>query len=453
MSRSSQKRNIAIFIGGMTCSSCELLLERKIKNIPGVKSVDISHRSGIAKITAKEDETLDLPAITAAVEKAGYAVLQKGHATSMPLATDRNKWLEIGAALLIIFAAYKLLQTFDLISLAPSTSGILSVGGIFLIGLVAGTSSCLAVTGGLLLAMAARYNETHQSESTWQKFQPLLHFNVGRLLSYFVLGGIVGVLGQSITLSPRMSGFMTILVAVIMLWLALTILAVIPKGSFPIRPPKKLSRWIADLSESKHPAAPLVLGALTFFLPCGFTQSLQLAALASGSFLTGAMTMFIFALGTLPSLLGLSAISTAARGNFSRLFLRFSGALVLVLALFNLRSGIALTGLNFPSAESTELHMSSAPVVKGGSQEISMTVTPYGTYEPSILTIKAGVPVRWKVDGTEAFGCTSILTIPSLNITKALGKGENIVTFTAPEPGKLAFMCSMGMVRGSFNVI
>ena len=94
---------------------------------------------------------------------------------------------------------------------------------------------------------------------------------------------------------------MSIAVALIMLWLALMILQVIPKGSFPIRPPKTLSRWVANLSESDHPMAPFTLGAMTFFLPCGFTQSLQLVALASGSFVTGAFTMFIFALGTLPS--------------------------------------------------------------------------------------------------------------------------------------------------------
>ena len=81
-----------------------------------------------------------------------------------------------------------------------------------------------------------------------------------------------------------------------------------------------------------------------------------------------------------------------------------------------------------------------------------MKVTRYG-YEPSNLTIKAGVPVRWSVDGTGAAGCTSIMTIPSLNIVQALKGGENIIEFTASQKGQLAFMCSMGMVRGSFTVL
>lgn len=450
---SSHERFATVCIGGMTCPSCELLLEKRLKAVPGITHVDVDHKTGVARITAEARALPSLERISSVIEKAGYRVIDEGAPSVSTVSPDKRKWLEIGGSLLIIFALYTLLRAFDIVSLAPSTSGALSLGGIFVIGLVAGTSSCLAVTGGLLLALAAKHNEIHKAETPWQKFTPLLHFNIGRLVSYFVLGGLVGVLGQSITLSTRMSGYMNIFVALVMLWLALSILEIIPKGSFPIRPPKKLSRWIANLSESDHPAAPFTMGAFTFFLPCGFTQSLQLAALASGSFLTGALTMFVFALGTLPSLLGMSAISSTASGSFSRVFLRFSGALVLLLALFNLNSGFALTGVNLSSAFGGGTQQAgSAPTVNGGVQEIAIKVTRNG-YEPQSLTIKAGIPVRWKIDGTEAAGCTSIMTIPTLKVSQALRSGENIIEFTAPKKGQLAFMCSMGMVRGSFTVL
>ncbi len=441
-----------ICIAGMTCGSCEILLERKIRAVPGVIDVHVDHRKGLAVITAHPEALPSSDRIEHIIRKAGYR-LQDSDEAAPGSETSQNKWMEIGGSLLIIFAIYKLLQAFDLVSLAPSTSGALSFGGIFVIGLVAGTSSCLAVTGGLLLALAAKHNELHRAETSWEKFKPLLHFNIGRLASYGILGGVVGLVGQSVTLSTKMSGYMSIAVAFIMLYLALTILQVIPKGIFGIRPPKKLSHWIHDLSESDHPAAPFMLGAFTFFLPCGFTQSLQLVALASGNFVIGALTMFTFALGTLPSLIGLSAISSTATGTTSRLFLRFSGALVLVLALFNLNSGFALTGISFASMlQGPSAAVGSAPVVIGGVQEISMKVTRNG-YEPSNLTIKAGVPVKWMIDGAGAAGCTSQIVVPDLNITQALTNGINEVDFTAPNPGTLAFSCSMGMVRGSFHVL
>ncbi|MBM3231347.1 sulfite exporter TauE/SafE family protein [Candidatus Peregrinibacteria bacterium] len=445
---------LTVGITGMTCASCELLLERKIKAIPGVASVEVNHKADRARIAVKNGCTLDRDALASVIHAAGYSLTDENAATLRSVAPDKRKWLEIGASLLVIFALYTILQTLDLVSLAPSTSGALSLGGIFVIGLVAGTSSCLAVTGGLLLAIAAKHNELHRSASSAEKFKPLLQFNIGRLAAYYVFGGLVGLLGSTITLSTQATGYMNIVVALVMLYLALTILQLIPKNSCPIRPPKRLSHWIAGISESKHPAAPMTLGAMTFFLPCGFTQSLQLAALATGNFVMGATIMFVFALGTLPSLLGISVISSKAPGNGSRLFLRFSGSLVLLLAVFNLQSGFALTGIHTSGAFAGDKGSNAAvaPTIRGNVQEVSMKVTSYG-YEPSSLTINAGVPVRWKIDGTGATGCTSIMTIPALNISQPLRSGENIIEFTALEKGQLAFMCSMGMVRGTFNVI
>jgi sulfite exporter TauE/SafE/copper chaperone CopZ len=444
---SPKKLHAEISITGMTCASCELVLERKLKAVPGVLHVDVQYKKNRAIITAYDDALPSAKKIEQVILKAGY--------NTSTIEGNRN-WLEIGASFLIIFALYKLLQTFDVFSLAPSVSGALSFSGILIIGLVAGMSSCLAVTGGLLLALAAKHNEIHQKKSSWHKLKPLLHFNIGRLVSYFVLGGLIGILGQSIILSPKISGYMSIAVAFIMLWLALTILQIIPKGSFPIRPPKKLSRWIHDLSESEHPAAAFTLGGMTFFLPCGFTQSLQLVALASGSFLTGALTMFLFAFGTLPSLLGLSAIASAATGTFSRLFLRFSGALVLILALFNLQNGFVLTGIALPNvfaqSNSQARNAAALPKVENGMQTVTMKVTSSG-YEPQNLTIKSGVPVRWTIDGAGVQGCTRQLVIPSLGISKQLTRGQNIIEFTAPNRGQLAFSCSMGMVHGSFTVL
>jgi uncharacterized protein len=453
MASSSKEHRINLHIAGMHCASCELLLERKLKAVPGVKAIDANYRTGIVRvISAGRLPAKDL--LASAVHDAGYSLADEDAPTVTSVAPDRRKWMEIGASLVVILALGKLLEVFNVVSIAPSTSGPLSLGGIFLIGIVAGMSSCLAVTGGLLLALAAKHNELRRAETPWEHFQPLLRFNAGRLTSYFVLGGLVGLLGQSITLSTRLTGWLNILVALVMIGLALSILQIVPKGSFPIRPPKRLSHWIAGLSDSEHPAAPFVLGALTFFLPCGFTQSLQLVALASGNFMTGAAVMFTFALGTLPSLLGLSAISSTATGGFSRLFLRFSGTLVLLLALFNLNSGFALMGIDTDTLLQRPPPVAGSAAVTNGVQTVSMTVTPYGVYEPSRFTIRAGLPVRWVIDGSARMGCLQFLTIPALGITRDLKPGTNVIEFTAPEsPGTLAFSCSMGMARGSFTII
>lgn len=443
-------REITLQIGGMTCGSCELILERKIKKISGVEKVHVSCKTGEAKIKINTANSPSLLELQKAVESAGYIIGE----TSKP-AEREQRWLEVWTSLILIYLLYGIFQRLDLVSLAGDSA---SLTGILLIGLVAGTSSCLAVTGGLLLSMAAKYNEVHGGATPWKKFKPLLMFNVGRLVSYFVLGGLVGILGQTITLSTRVTGILNVLVALVMFFLALSILKIIPKGSFPIRPPKWVSHKIADLSEHEHPAAPFALGALTFFLPCGFTQSLQLVALASGSFITGALTMFIFALGTLPALLGISAISASAEGKASRLFLSFSGTLVLVLSLYSLNSGLVLTGIDVPGLftrenTSTQGNESGEAVTQTeDSQVINMTVDSYG-YSQDSFTVQAGksATIVATVDDNIG-GCISVLTVPDFGLSILLKPGKNTVGPFIPTKD-FFITCPMGMFTAKVHVI
>jgi len=70
---------------------------------------------------------------------------------------------------------------------------------------------------------------------------------------------------------------------------------------------------------------PLIIGIGTFFLPCGFTQSMQFAALSSGSFYQGLMIMGAFSLGTFPMLALLSFGATGfSHSRFSGIFFRAS---------------------------------------------------------------------------------------------------------------------------------
>ncbi|MDD3896477.1 MAG: sulfite exporter TauE/SafE family protein [Candidatus Peribacteraceae bacterium] len=462
---------IELRIAGMHCRSCEIILERALKGIPGVAKSHVNSAKGTAKIYADPTQLPSMATISAAIEEAGYSVVAQdasagtvrgNHADTSEISGTR-KWLEIGAALIIILALYQVLKGLGITDFASSVSGTATLGGVFLIGIVAGLSSCLAVTGGLLLSVTGKWNELHPDQDGWTKFKPLLAFNIGRLASYFVLGGVIGLIGTSISLSPQAGGYLSIAVALVMLSLALSMLRIIPKGSCPIRPPKRLAHWIADMSEHPHPAAPFFLGGLTFFLPCGFTQSLQLVALASGSFTMGALIMFSFALGTLPALLGLSVISATAKGTYSRVFLRFVGTLVLLLSLWNLRSGLTLVGvdaaslLSFGESATDAAYAKNADpnvtIAANGDQIINMRVDGY-EYTPDTFTVEAGRTTWVYADADRITGCTSILTVPKFGLQARLQQGEQVRLGPIRNPTSDFFItCSMGMVSARVRVI
>lgn len=221
--------------------------------------------------------------------------------------------------------------------------------------------------------------------------------------------------------------------------------------------PKKISHAILNKESSQSPLAPLLFGAATFFLPCGFTQSLQLYALTTGSAATSALLLGVFALGTAPALFGLGWASASLKGKTGRFFFQFSGVIVLLLGLWNMQNGFTAAGypISFPSiawGSNTSQAADTNVAYDGKIQTVRMTAGLRG-YTPSRFTVRAGIPVKWIVDGTNAEGCVSVFQAPKLGIKKLLSRGDNVFEFTPDKPGTYAFSCSMGMYRGAITVV
>jgi protein-disulfide isomerase len=223
--------------------------------------------------------------------------------------------------------------------------------------------------------------------------------------------------------------------------------------------PKFLAHKIHDLSDKEVKGGAFVLGASTFFFPCGFTQALQLYVLAKGSFTTGALTMLAFSLGTLPALASLSALSSFARGSFQRYFLKFAGVAVVMLGFFNIQSGLTLsairTGASTPTLSGARQAPSEQPVpIVDGKQIVDMKVVGY-TYEPHQFAVVAGVPVEWRIDARRAAGCGRILIVPRAGVRKFLSSTDTtVITFTPQQAGDIGFNCGMGMMtRGSKFIV
>lgn len=201
----------------------------------------------------------------------------------------------------------------------------------------------------------------------------------------------------------------------------------------------------------------MIMGSLTFFLPCGFTQAMQLFAISSGSALTGALTMGIFALGTTPGLIGIGGLTSMVKGVFAKTFFRFAGVVVIVLAFFNVSNGYNLAGLNidilsaFNKIVRAQSHTPNI-TIENGVQIVKMIQNSSG-YSPNNFTIRKGIPVKWIINSTDSFNCASSIVSTKLGVRQVLQQGENVIEFTPDEVGPIRFSCSMGMYSGVFNVI
>ncbi|MEY4731115.1 MAG: hypothetical protein RL681_61 [Candidatus Parcubacteria bacterium] len=445
-------KKIQLHITGTHCASCEVVIERKFKDVKGVERAEVDHVSGDATVWYSEEPRI--VELNAAVHEYGYRVSRaEENKEEPPRRNGPMDYAEIGAIFLLVAAWYLMLKQMNLLPSLEITEN-MGYGLVFLIGLIASVSTCMAVTGGLLVAVSARYSVRFPQRSGWQKLRPQLAFNAGRVIGYSVFGGLVGALGSVVGLSAQANGVLTIGVSIVMIILGFQLLNLFPGTSrFMPRMPKALAHHIHNLSDSDRPATPFVLGALTFFLPCGFTQALQLYVLATGSWITGALTMFVFALGTLPALLSLSALTSFTKGAFRHYVLRVAGTVVVLLGVMNMQSGIVLAGgkpidlaaFFTGGAKNNTAQEELVPLVDG-KQVVQMRAAGY-TYTPNRFRVRAGVPVEWRIDGETATGCGRVITMPALGITQMLkSRGETVIQFRPERPGELAFNCSMGMM-------
>jgi sulfite exporter TauE/SafE len=209
-------------------------------------------------------------------------------------------------------------------------AGELTASTAFFVGVVASLSSCLAVVGGLILSLSAKIAQDTKT------VRPFILFHLSRLLGFLLLGALIGFLGKTFAINYTLSAWLGILAALVMVILGVNLLGIFSfTKNFGLSLPKSLNKKILQIE--KGALAPVFLGVLSFFLPCGFTQSMQFAALASGSYLQGATIMFAFALGTLPMLLLISFGSYGfAQSRFAKIFFKSSGVAVIGFGLISL---------------------------------------------------------------------------------------------------------------------
>lgn len=340
---------------------------------------------------------------------------------------------------------------------------------ILLTGLTVGGLTCLAVQGGLLASTIAAREEEDYEEGSHRKHttRPILAFLVTKLISYTILGFLLGAFGQALQISGSAQTVMQLTAGIYMVAVALNLLNVHPIFRYAIiQPPRFLTRIIRNQSRSKDIFAPALLGAMTIFIPCGTTLAMEALAVSIGNPILGALVMGVFTLGTMPLFFGVGFLTTFLGDAFKLKFFKIAGVLVLYLGVTSvngalLAAGSPITLQSIGQAIPIEIDLSKGEAAASadsnvklvdGVQRVDLAVYPTG-YRPNYIQVKSGIPVRMNLTPTGGLGCTSFFRIPQLGITKRLVQGSTeTVDFTPQKPGRLTFTCSMGMYSGIIEV-
>jgi len=453
-------------VAGMHCASCEILIEKKLLELKEIKSVEASTSQGQVLVEF-ENEKPSLNRLNKIFAKEGYQFFDQ------PISAENN----FKPKELIISAIWGIILIAGFIGLNKlGLSGLINVNlksslpMFFVFGLIAGVSSCAALVGGIILSMAKQWSELYAStDPNSKKLLPHLMFNAGRLASYGVLGAVLGAIGSQFNFSLKFGPILVLAVSVLMIFLALQMIGFKKFRGFQLAAPKFITRFIADESNFRSRLAPFLMGAFTFFLPCGFTITAQGLSLLSGSAIQGGLIMLLFALGTLPMLLiiGLSSVKLAQKTNSAARFLKAAGILVLFFAFYNINAQLNVLGITsfsdigLNSSQTSGIVKKDAkpsekglPPIVDGKQIVKMDASANG-YSPSYFKVRAGLPVRWEITDKGTSGCTNAI------ISKSLFAGEipltsgqtSIKEFTPEQPGKYKFSCWMGMISGMIEVV
>jgi sulfite exporter TauE/SafE/copper chaperone CopZ len=439
----------------MTCRACEVRIQRHVGRLPGVTRVSASASRG--RVVIESAKPIPPRVIERAINQAGYEL-----GDTPWIARDRVAWIEVALSFWVVVVLVIIAQVTGLLELASGV-GDLATGGIavaLLLGLAAGFSTCAVLVGGLVLALSAAFEAGRHAAGgdppLGTRMRPALVFTIGRIAGYGLFGALLGALGASVAMPPQLTALLMIAVAVLMTLLGTRLTGLSPRlaGWSPTLP-MGLGRWLG-LGEGElggySDARAGLLGAASFFLPCGFTQAVQVYALSTGSPVVAAALLATFAIGTAPGLLTLVGLPAILSGAARPTFLRFIGVVVLAFAVVNANAGLALAGIGLPWMTGPAAGAPSGVITAAGAQVLKTYQEARG-YSPANVTIDAGVPTTWTIESTAAGSCATALVVPSLGISARLKLGPNTIDLPALPAGVLRYSCSMGMYSGTITVV
>lgn len=446
-------KRIKIKIEGIHCESCKTLIETEVDVLEGVKEVKVDYQAGECEIEF-DDQKISQKKIFEKIEKLNYKVKEETIAKNKPRRQISKNLIIAGILLIVFVLGYFLIKNFGFLEILSNLNEReISYWMILLIGFLV-SFHCVGMCGGLVVTYTAKHVADNKDRKT-NSFFPHFQYNFGRFISYTVIGGILGGVGSFFAINPTFTGAIVLFAGTFMVLMGLSLLTNFKwLKKIKLKTPSFIARFLYGQRHTNKPKGPFIIGILNGFMPCGPLQAMQLYALASGSVFNGALSMGIYALGTIPLMFGFGSFISLISQQRIKQVMKFSGLIVIILGLFMFNRGLVNFGYGFRGFVPEEATSQTEYLVIGDIEEyqvVKMDLT-YNGYSPNVIFIKKDIPVRWIINVKQMSGCTDEIIMPEHNIKKRLEHGENIIEFTPKKLGDIKFSCWMQMVWGKFVV-
>jgi copper ion binding protein len=351
----SESVSCSITVKGMQCSGCESTIETAVAKLSGVHTVDASHTA--ERVEVKFDpEKVGTGAIAAAIKDKGYEVQEvtvaasktvsipqtlKGgtitiHPVNPPASTGyRLRHILVFILLLVIVGGVVQWGRSLMPGVMQQLNADISYAMLFALGFLTGFH-CIGMCGSFVVSYVDKTASTARTAMTHTAY------GIGKTLSYTTIGGLFGLLGALVTITPVMRGYAALIAGVFLVLFGLKMLNLIPAlRFFSLHFPKQLTRTVT--AELGKPRRPFIIGLLNgLLLGCGPLQAMYIMAAGTGSPVEGAARLFFFGLGTLPPLLGFGFFASFLSRKAISEIVRVSGVLVIFMGGMMLNRGLML---------------------------------------------------------------------------------------------------------------
>lgn len=216
-----------------------------------------------------------------------------------------------------------------------------------------GTPHCIGMCGVVVtvysLGCASCGDHGSLAANGWRRACAIGHlaYTAGRIATYSILGGFMGLLGSFVDGAGRLGGLPG--AAAIGAGLLILLMGL----GRPL--PAWLERWsplriaglrhrVGDWTRRPTPGRLFCTGLLMGFLPCGLSYTMQIKAAATGAPVFGMLTMLVFGLGTVPGLTAVGTLAASAGGSVRRQVQHASAALAIAMGTFRSCAGWRRSG-------------------------------------------------------------------------------------------------------------